>query len=183
VKARDSHDYLFAVLLSTIRTLANFVSPLKMPNLLNGVAFITGAGSGIGAATALNLALHGIRKLTLCDVDKIGLGETTSNLKAKFSGIDVLALTVDVTSEQEVEAAIQETVKTFERLDVAINNAGITGPMGQAPYVEYSQWRKVFDVNLHGVWLCQRAEIRQMLKQKYCCPFRKRYMLTLIKNR
>lgn len=144
---------------------------LKMStSLLKGAALITGAGSGIGAATALSLALHGIRKLTLCDIDKDGLGETVAALKDRFAEADVLALPVDVTSEKEVEGAIRETVKTFGRLDVAINNAGITGPMGPAPDVEYNNWRKVFDVNLHGVWLCQRAEIRQMLTQEYRDP-------------
>lgn len=73
---------------------------------------------------------------------------------------------MDVASEASVEAAIDATVAAFGRLDIAVNNSGIGGAHGPSHEMTPEDWRRVFDVNVHGVWLCQRAEIRQMLKQE-----------------
>ena len=71
---------------------------------------------------------------------------------------------MDTADEDSVNSAVDQTIKAFSRLDIAVNNAGIGG---EAPtdQLEFTKWRKVLSINLDGVWLCQRAQIRQMLKQ------------------
>ena len=73
---------------------------------------------------------------------------------------------MDVSNEASIEDGIRETVDSFGRIDVAVNNAGIAGALRPTNEIETSDWKKVLDVNLNGVWMCQRAEIRQMLKQE-----------------
>ncbi len=73
---------------------------------------------------------------------------------------------MDVSKEDSVNSAVDQTVKQFGRLDIAINNAGIGGAGKQTAEQELKDWQRVFDINVNGVWLCQRAQIRQMLKQE-----------------
>lgn len=138
--------------------------------------------TGIGRGTALGFAKRGIRQLALADVNEADLRATAAEVEAIFAASAsaagpsssttaptapsvCLTLVVDVSSEASVQAAIDAVVARFGRLDIAINNAGIAGPKGPAPDIDYEAWRACFDVNVHGVWLCQRAEIAQMMKQ------------------
>src|SRR4051794_11673875 len=89
------------------------------------VAFVTGAGSGIGRATALAFAAEGAR-VVLADVDAAGNADT-ARLVGEH-GEQHLSLRCDVTSSSEVQAAIEQTVQKFGRLDIAFNNAGIEQP-------------------------------------------------------
>jgi len=125
------------------------------------VAFITGAGSGIGRATSIIFAREGAR-LLLADVAEAGGNETLRMVKDM--GADAFFLRTDVSKSQDVDAAVAKAVETFGRLDCAFNNAGIGGA-GKLTH-EYSEeeWNRVLAVNLTGVWLCMRAEITQMLK-------------------
>ncbi|OAG43886.1 hypothetical protein AYO21_01738 [Fonsecaea monophora] len=136
-----------------------------MSGLLRGTAFVTGAGSGIGRATAICLAQHGVSNLALGDVDTKRLEETQAELVAQGLAVQVILIELDVSSEDAVREAIEKTVAAFGRIDYAVNNAGVAGPMGRAENVAFAEWRRLLDVNLNGVWLCQRAEIQQMLKQ------------------
>ncbi len=77
---------------------------------------------------------------------------------------------MDTSKEDSVQSAIDQTVKKFGRLDIAINNAGIGGNPAHTADQTLSEWQKVLDVNVNGVWLCQRAQIRQMLKQDPLSP-------------
>lgn len=77
---------------------------------------------------------------------------------------------MDTSKEDSVSSGIDETVRKFGRLDIAINNAGIGGAQKQTADQDLSEWQRVLDVNVNGVWLCQRAEIRQMLKQEPLDP-------------
>ena len=132
-----------------------------MAGFLDGkVAFITGGGSGIGAATARILAREGVR-VTVTDINDGGGRQTAAEIRD--AGGDALYVHVDVTAEDDVRAGIQETVDHFGRLDCAVNSAGINGE--QIPPVDYSKesWDRVIAINLTGVWLCVQAEIRQML--------------------
>lgn len=138
--------------------------------LLKGVAFITGAGSGIGQYTAYAFAKHGITQLALCDIRPETLKETTAHLKTINENISVLEVEADVSNESDVQNAISKTLKTFGRIDIAVNNAGIGHAPKHTADVEFSEFQKVFSVNLNGVWLCQRAQIRQMLTQDYLSP-------------
>ncbi len=133
-----------------------------MPGLLDGkVAFITGGGSGIGAATARILAGEGAR-VAVTDINDAGGRQAVTEIQE--AGGDALYLHLDVTVEDEVRAAIQETVGHFGRLDCAVNGAGINDE--EVPPVDYSKdsWDRIIAINLTGVWLCVQAEIRQMLK-------------------
>ena len=73
---------------------------------------------------------------------------------------------MDVSDEKSVEDGMRETVSAFGGIDIAVNNAGIAGPTIPTTEVAVDDWRKVLNVNLTGVWMCQRAQIQQMLKQE-----------------
>jgi NAD(P)-dependent dehydrogenase (short-subunit alcohol dehydrogenase family) len=89
------------------------------------VAFITGAGSGIGQYTAYAFARHGVRHLALLDIKPENLETTASQLKKDYDDIEIESIKMDTANEGDVKSAIQQTVKRFGRLDYAVNNAGI----------------------------------------------------------
>ena len=125
------------------------------------VALITGASSGIGAATAKIFAREGA-SLALVDVNAEGGQQVLSEVQA--GGGEAMFVQADVSDEEDVRSAIGQTVSRFGRLDCAFNNAGITGdPFPLADYPR-EMWDRVIAVNLTGVWLCVRQEIRHMLE-------------------
>lgn len=99
-----------------------------------------------------------------------GLKTTTDELKNRHPDIETINIEIDTSKEDAVNFAVDETVKRFGRLDIAINNAGIGGKQKQTVDQELRDWQRVMDVNINGVWLCQRAQIRQMLKQDHLSP-------------
>ncbi len=125
-------------------------------------ALITGAGSGIGRATAKIFAREGAR-LLLADVAEDGGRETLRLVKEM--GAEAIFVRTDVAQEAEVDAMVARAVQEFGRLDCAFNNAGIGGAGALTHEYTMEQWSRVIAVNLTGVWLCMRAEIIQMLKQ------------------
>ncbi len=134
-----------------------------MSGVLEGkVALVTGAGAGIGRASALALAAAGAR-VVVADVDEDG-GQATAESIAQGGG-DTLFVKADVTDAEQVDMLVRQAVSRFGRLDCAHNNAGVLGMV--APIVESpdDNFDLVFDVNVRGVWLCLKAEIRQMLRQ------------------
>jgi NAD(P)-dependent dehydrogenase (short-subunit alcohol dehydrogenase family) len=137
-----------------------------MALFLKGTAFITGAASGIGQATAFAFAKYGVRRLALADINPQALQATTASLKSQFHLIQVLELRVNVRDAGEVKAGIRETAAKFGRLDVAVNNAGIGGSGKRTHEVSEEEWSKVLDVDLHGVWRCQREELAIMVRQE-----------------
>ncbi|KAM0335550.1 hypothetical protein ACHAQA_000598 [Verticillium albo-atrum] len=136
-----------------------------MATLLRGTAFITGAASGIGQYTALAFARHGIKRLALADVNASLLATTNAALKAQYPALDILELPLDVQNPDQVQAGIAETVKRFARLDIAVNNAGIGGSGRPTHEIDEAEFARVVDVDLHGVWRCQRAQLQAMLLQ------------------
>ena len=128
------------------------------------VALVTGAGSGIGQATALTFAREGA-KVVVADVNAQGGEETAS--KIKESGGESIFVHADVSSATDVEAMVSDTVEAFGRLDFAHNNAGISSQGRGGPSHEHPEdlWDRVIDINLKGVWLCMKYEIPQMLEQ------------------
>lgn len=117
-----------------------------MDKLLDGVAFVTGAGSGIGQASAILLVKHGVRKLAIADLVQKGLDETAAKLK-EVEGLEIETIQMDVSNEANVASAIQKVISRFGRLDYAVNNAGIAGPPVPTDQMEATRWQKTFDVN------------------------------------
>lgn len=139
-----------------------------MPDLLDGKsALVTGAGSGIGRATSLEMARNGAR-VAVADVNEEGGRETVDAIEK--AGGEAIFVRADVTSSQDVQNLIRTTVETFGRLDCAVNNAGIGGTRQDGRRFathEYPEemWARILAVNLTGVFLCLQHEIRQMLEQ------------------
>lgn len=131
---------------------------------LKGVAYITGAGSGIGQYTAYALARQGVRSFALLDRNPVT--KTIEELKKISPDVSVKEFEVDVTNEKAVDDSVAKTVKEFGRLDYAVNNAGIGGLLKTTDQVPSEDFDKVLSVNTKAVWTCQRAQIRQMLKQE-----------------
>ena len=135
-----------------------------MPGEFDGkVALVTGAGSGIGRATAFAFAARGA-KVVVVDVDVKGGAATVSRIWE--TGGEAIFVKTDVSKSEEVQFLIKKTVDTYGRLDFAHNNAGMNRGIG-VPTADYKEedWDVVLAVNLKGVWLCMKYEIRQMLKQ------------------
>jgi NAD(P)-dependent dehydrogenase (short-subunit alcohol dehydrogenase family) len=139
-----------------------------MPGMLDGKsALVTGGGGGIGRATALAMAREGAR-LAVADFAADAAAETVAMVNA--AGGQAITLTGDVTRQKDVKAMLDDTIVAHGGLDCAFNNAGIAPYQVDASGKKTADWEEAsFDrmiaVNLKGVWLCMRAEIRQMLAQ------------------
>lgn len=129
----------------------------------NKVALVTGAGSGIGLATAKAFAEAGA-SVALVDKYEESVRAAAEDLVA--AGYKALAIRCDVTRTEEVKAALDQTISAVGRLDFAFNNAGIE-PRKPAPTAEYEEeeWNRIIDTNLRGVFLCMKYEIPLILKQ------------------
>jgi NAD(P)-dependent dehydrogenase (short-subunit alcohol dehydrogenase family) len=125
------------------------------------VAVVTGAGSGIGRASALALLAHGY-KVALAGRKLDALQQTVG--QAGDHRANALPVATDVADPASVAALFDATVKAFGRVDVLFNNAG-TGVGASFEDLTIEQWRGVIDVNLTGSFLCAQAAFRQMKKQ------------------
>ncbi|WP_327267275.1 SDR family oxidoreductase [Streptomyces sp. NBC_01218] len=126
------------------------------------VAFVTGASSGMGLATARAFAEAGAA-VGLADIDETAVEAAVKELTD--AGHRALALVCDVTDEDQVAAAVDRTVETFGRLDMAYNNAGIMPPPTDAADESAAQFDRVQNVNLRGIWAAMKHELRHMRGQ------------------
>lgn len=131
--------------------------------LKNRIALITGAGSGIGEATALRFTEEGA-SVVLADIRSERIKELAQKIRKK--GGKVLSQRVDVQNRDEVEAVVQKTLKEFGRVDILINNAGLNIAVVAKKMTE-EQWSQLIDINLKGTFLCSRAVFTPMSKQRY----------------
>jgi len=134
-----------------------------MGKLDGRVAFVTGAGRGIGAATALRLAEDGA-SVVLADIDQDGCKQVAAEIKD--AGSQALAISCNVSVREDVEAAFQQTIEHFGQLDILINNAGVLRD-NLLFKMSDDDWETVMNVHLKGAFLCSRAAQAQMVKQKY----------------
>ncbi len=129
----------------------------------NKVALVTGGASGIGRESALILAREGA-SVCLSDVNSEG-GDETAQMIIDNGG-KAIFVTCDVTERDDVEAMTKAAVDTFGRLDVAVNNAGISGSMIRRIHQHDDDvFDRIMEINVKGVWLCMKAELPYMLEQ------------------
>jgi NAD(P)-dependent dehydrogenase (short-subunit alcohol dehydrogenase family) len=126
------------------------------------VAFVTGSASGIGRATAIAFAVEGAR-VVLVDRDGAGCAETLAAI-TRARG-QAMVLVTDVTLAKQVQAAVDAAVAAWGTLDCAVNSAGVEGATRELLEEDEALYDRTMDINVHGVWLCMRAQIRQMLLQ------------------
>lgn len=126
------------------------------------VAFVTGASSGMGLATARAFAEAGAA-VALADINGATVEAAVKQLASE--GHQALALTCDVTHEDQVAAAVDRTVETFGRLDMAYNNAGIQIPPADAADEAAEIFDLVHAINLRGIWASMKHELRHMRAQ------------------
>lgn len=131
-------------------------------DLSGKVAIVTGAGVGMGAATARLLAARGA-KVVVSDINAQTGGETVAAIKAE--GGTAHFVMADVADEAQVEALVAQTVATFGRLDCAVNNAAITPDVLPIHEADMAVFDRVLNVDLRSVMLCMKYEIRQFLAQ------------------
>lgn len=124
------------------------------------VVIVTGGGSGIGEACAMTFAQGGA-KVVVADLD-VANGERVTQA-IKDSGGEATFIAANVATPESVEAMVNQTVATYQRLDLAVNNAGIGGEANMTGDYGLESWNRVIDVNLNGVFYCMRYEIPQML--------------------
>ena len=127
-------------------------------------AIVTGAGSGIGRATALALLADGFH-VVLAGRRPDALAETVARADRAGAAGRTLAVPTDVTDEPSVRALFEATRRAFGRLDVLFNNAGAGAPPVPLEDLTFADWRRVVDVNLTGPFLCTREAFRLMKDQ------------------
>ncbi len=125
------------------------------------VIMITGATSGIGHATALLFAQHGVKVVAVGRNEKVGnlLVEEISD-----KGGEALFLKADISEAKAVKSLVETTQKHFGRLDYALNNAGIEGTLISLADVKEEEWDALMNTNLKGLWLCMKYEIPAMIQ-------------------
>ena len=125
------------------------------------VALVTGAGSGIGLATAKAFGDAGA-SVVLADRREDAVRAAAEGLSA--SGGKALAVRCDVTDDTQVASMIDRTVSAFGRLDAAFNNAGVMQRRVDTAEISGDEWDRVMAINLRGVWSCMKYELPQMLR-------------------
>ena len=134
--------------------------------LADKVAIVTGAGSradgiGNGRATAILLARHGA-KVTLVDQNPAWVARTQQMIEAE-EGVS-LTILADVTEPADCERIVRETVRTWGRLDILVNNVGISGPIGTAVEVDLAEWDRALRVNVTSMMLMAKYAIPEMIR-------------------
>ena len=133
--------------------------------LKDNVAIITGAGQGIGQATAVKFAKEGA-KVVACDINKTSVEETVDLITE--AGFDAIGFVVDVTDKDSIAGMVEGVMAKWGRIDTLVNNAGIVED-AQFKKMSEDQFDRVIDVNLKGVYNCTKAVVDIMLTQNSGC--------------
>ena len=132
-------------------------------DLKDQIVLVTGGARGIGKAIAENFAKKGAH-LVIADISLSSAEDTAKEIAA--TGVKTLALSLDVSKAGDVTAAFADIIKEFGRIDVVINNAGITKD-GLLLRMKEEDWDAVININLKGVFLCSKEAVKLMVKQRY----------------
>lgn len=132
-----------------------------MASLKDKIVLVTGAGAGIGEATALGMAAEGAT-LAVSDIDEQTARRTAR--KAEELGARCVAIQADCGDVPSIEAMVARTVKELGRLDVIVNNAGVTRSAYIMDLTE-ADWDRIVDINAKGVFFCLQAAAREMIRQ------------------
>jgi len=128
--------------------------------LQDRVAVVTGAAQGIGNAIARRLADEGAR-VAIVDIDEAGGARAAAEI-----GTGALAVTADVSREEQVDRAFAQVIEDTGGVDILVNNAGIVGSDTAVHDLQVEDWDRVLDINLKGTYLCSRAAVRHMVPKK-----------------
>lgn len=136
-----------------------------MLDFTNQVVIVTGSGSpkGMGRVTAKTFANQGA-KLVIVDINEAGVNETVDIIKQ--SGHEAIGIKVDITSKESIDAMVKTVLDTFGRIDVLVNNAGISQKV-TVEDMTLDDMKRIFNVNMFGLFLCSQAVLEPMKKQKY----------------
>jgi NAD(P)-dependent dehydrogenase (short-subunit alcohol dehydrogenase family) len=126
------------------------------------VAIITGAGSGIGKATAELFAKEGA-KVIVSDINEANGKSAVDEIKK--TGGEAFFVKADSSKPEDNEALVKQAIEKYGALDIAVNNAGIGGPLGETGKYPIDGWQKVIDINLSGVFYGLRYQIPAMLEK------------------
>jgi NAD(P)-dependent dehydrogenase (short-subunit alcohol dehydrogenase family) len=129
--------------------------------LAGKIALVTGAARGLGKAYCIALARDGA---DIVAVDVADCRATSEEVKSQ--GTRALSLQLDISTEPDTLEMVQKTVEHFGRMDILVNNAAIS-PQQSIDQISFADWRKVLSIDLDGVFLCLKAAIPQMKKQRY----------------
>ncbi|RKQ15147.1 glucose 1-dehydrogenase [Ureibacillus endophyticus] len=132
--------------------------------LQDKVAIITGAAQGIGKATALLFAQHGA-KVVVTDIQLEKAKETVSEINANNG--EAIAFKVDITSAEDVEQVFEQTLATYGKVDIVVNNAGFMDNFSPVGDVQDENWSRVIDINLTGTMRMCRAAVQAFLPQQH----------------
>lgn len=131
-----------------------------------GVALVTGSASGIGRETAILYAKEGCKSVSIADLNSSGLEETKRMIESQCKEVTVRTAVCDISDEGSVQKMVDGTVEQFGRLDYCANVAGMILLGVQTAEMSTNFFDKHYQVNLRGLFFCERAELQVMLKQE-----------------
>lgn len=136
--------------------------PLRLGLAEGKVALVTGAGRGIGEATARLFATEGAA-VVVCDIDVASAQAVVQSIQER--GGEAVAVAADLTKEDDVAAVVNTAIDRYGRLDCAVNNAGISGRFGSFIDLPLHEWHQMINANLTSVFLCLKYELGVMAAQ------------------
>lgn len=128
------------------------------------IAFVTGGGDGIGRATSVALSACGAKVIVTDINEKMGK-QTVDQIKSM--GNEASFFKMDVSVETEVKSITEIVVEENKKIDLAINNAGVGGDFESIHKIDLSDWNSTLNINLNGVFLCMKYQIKYMLRNRF----------------
>ena len=135
-----------------------------MSNFDKKIAFVTGGGDGIGRATSVALSVC-VAKVIVTDINEKMGKQTVDQIKSE--GNEASFFKMDVSVESEVKTVTDIVIEENKKIDLAVNNAGVGGDFESIHKTDLSDWNKTLNINLNGVFLCMKYQIKYMLRNRF----------------